>query len=65
MTARRVILEMGAGNDLLRSIPMGRAGTASEIAELAGFLASKEAAYLTGQWLAVDGGLDSLAEDCF
>ena len=38
---------------------------ATQIAELAGFLASKEAAYLTGQWLAVDGGLDALSEDCF
>ncbi len=64
-TALTAELPESVRNDLLRSIPMGRAGTASEIAELAGFLASKEAAYLTGQWLAVDGGLDSLAEDCF
>jgi NAD(P)-dependent dehydrogenase (short-subunit alcohol dehydrogenase family) len=44
---------------------MGRAGTASEVAALVEFLASKQAGYVTGQWLAVDGGLDSLAEDNF
>lgn len=51
--------------DLLSAIPMGRAGTAAEVAELVGFLASKQSAYITGQWLAVDGGLDALAEDNF
>ena len=51
--------------DLLSTIPMGRAGTAAEVAELVGFLASKQSAYITGQWLAVDGGLDALAEDNF
>lgn len=51
--------------ELLSTIPMGRAGTASEVAALVEFLASKQAGYVTGQWLAVDGGLDSLAEDNF
>jgi glucose 1-dehydrogenase len=38
-------------------IPMGRAGTADEIAAAAAFLCSDEAAYITGQTLYVDGGL--------
>jgi glucose 1-dehydrogenase len=38
-------------------IPMGRAGEAWEMAAAAAFLASDEAAYITGQTLFVDGGL--------
>lgn len=38
-------------------IPMGRAGTAEEMAEAAAFLCSDLAAYITGQTLFVDGGL--------
>ena len=38
-------------------IPMGRAGTAEEMAGVAAFLASEQAAYMTGQTLFVDGGL--------
>jgi NAD(P)-dependent dehydrogenase (short-subunit alcohol dehydrogenase family) len=37
-------------------IPMHRKGTPEEVAALALFLASKEAAYITGASLAVDGG---------
>jgi len=37
--------------------PMGRMGTAWDVAKAAAFLASDEAAYITGQCLAVDGGL--------
>lgn len=38
-------------------IPMGRSGTAEEMAAAAAFLASDEAAYITGQTLFIDGGL--------
>jgi glucose 1-dehydrogenase len=38
-------------------IPMRRAGTSEEMAAVAAFLASDEAAYITGQTLFVDGGL--------
>jgi len=40
-----------------RHIPLGRAGEAEEMAAAAAFLASDEAAYITGQTLYVDGGL--------
>ena len=39
------------------AIPAGRLGTADEVARVAGFLASDESSYVTGQSLLVDGGL--------
>jgi glucose 1-dehydrogenase len=43
-------------------IPMGRAGTSEEMAAVVAFLASDEAAYITGQTLFVDGGLTLYAD---
>ena len=40
-----------------RHIPMGRPAEADEVAGIAVFLSSDEAAYMTGQTLFVDGGL--------
>ncbi len=40
-----------------KHIPMGRAGTSEEMAAITAFLASDDAAYITGQTLFVDGGL--------
>ncbi len=40
----------------LKSIPFGRMGTPDEIAEVALFLASPHARWITGQSIAVDGG---------
>ncbi|MEH6547250.1 MAG: SDR family oxidoreductase [Sneathiella sp.] len=38
-------------------IPMGRYGRAEEVSSLVGYLASDNAAYITGQNLRIDGGL--------
>ena len=40
-----------------RSTPLGRIGEPEEIGDLVAFLASERAAYITGQAIAVDGGL--------
>jgi 3-oxoacyl-[acyl-carrier protein] reductase len=41
----------------LEQIPLGRYGQPSEVARIARFLVSEEAAYITGQVIQVDGGL--------
>lgn len=43
------------------SIPMGRAGSGAEVAGVAAFLASDDAAYITGQVITIDGGLTAQA----
>jgi glucose 1-dehydrogenase len=43
-------------------IPVGRAGTADEMAGVTCFLASDDAAYITGQTIFVDGGLTLFAD---
>ena len=43
-------------------IPLGRAGTADEMAGVCAFLASEDAAYITGQTIFVDGGLTLYAD---
>ncbi len=42
---------------LLRTIPLGRLGAADEIGQAVAFLASDEAAYITGETLHVNGGM--------
>jgi 3-oxoacyl-[acyl-carrier protein] reductase len=42
---------------LLRNIPLGRMGKPEDIAKVVGFLCSPEADYITGQVIAVDGGM--------
>ena len=42
---------------MLSAVPLGRAGTPEDVAHAVAFLASEQAAYITGQVLAVDGGM--------
>jgi 3-oxoacyl-[acyl-carrier protein] reductase len=43
--------------DIARMVPMKRAGTPGEVADLIGFLASTQAAYITGQIISINGGI--------
>ena len=45
--------------ELVNLIPAKRFGTAEEVADLAGFLASKSSAYITGQVISINGGMYS------
>lgn len=42
---------------IARMVPMKRAGTPSEVADLIGFLASSQAGYITGQIISINGGI--------
>ncbi len=44
-------------NETMKMIPLGRWGTAEEVAHAVAFFASDEAGYITGQTLNVDGGM--------
>ena len=44
-------------NALLAQIPLGRLGTPEDVAGLVAFLASEDAAYITGSTFTIDGGL--------
>lgn len=56
-TAMTAVLTEDDKDKLLHDVPLKRLGLPSEIAYLVRFLASDQAAYITGQVLQVDGGL--------
>jgi 3-oxoacyl-[acyl-carrier protein] reductase len=45
---------------LLANVPAGRLGSSQEVAAAVSFLASEEAAYMTGSTLHVNGGMAML-----
>jgi 3-oxoacyl-[acyl-carrier protein] reductase len=56
-TARRLGTEIGSVRTAtLEAIPLGRYGTPNDIGELVSFLASDQAAYITGTGIRCDGG---------
>lgn len=42
---------------ILPNVPLGRLGNPTDVAQLVAFLASDDAAYITGQCIRIDGGL--------
>ncbi|MGX1497548.1 3-oxoacyl-[acyl-carrier protein] reductase [Labrenzia sp. MBR-25] len=56
-TAMTDVLNDKQKESILTSVPAGRLGTSAEIAAAAVYLASDEAAYVTGQTLHVNGGM--------
>ena len=43
--------------EIARMVPMKRAGTPTEVADLIGFLASEQAAYISGQIISINGAM--------
>jgi 3-oxoacyl-[acyl-carrier protein] reductase len=56
-TAMTAVLDQKQRDAMLTQIPLGRAGTDQDIANAVRFLASDEAAYITGHVLDVNGGM--------
>jgi 3-oxoacyl-[acyl-carrier protein] reductase len=45
------------GNEQKKQVPLGQFGTPQDVAELVAFLCSREAGYITGEVIGVDGGM--------
>ncbi|WP_158743337.1 SDR family NAD(P)-dependent oxidoreductase [Acidisphaera sp. L21] len=55
----KLVHSVAIRTDYYDAIPLGRYGTTEEMANLVGFLCSKEGSYLNGQALANDGGFEA------
>jgi 3-oxoacyl-[acyl-carrier protein] reductase len=55
--ATRMSADSFDASAIARLVPMQRAGTATEVASLAGFLAGDGAGYITGQVVSINGGM--------
>lgn len=51
------VIPEGSRQEILRSIPMGMVGNTADIAEAVLFLSSEQSKYVSGQTLAVNGGM--------
>lgn len=54
---KKLMQNKGEMQALLKNIPLNRLGTVDDVAELAAFLASDKAGYITGATYVIDGGL--------
>jgi len=54
------VASKGRASRAATPIPLGRQGTAWEVAYATAFLLSDESSYITGQSLVIDGGLSNL-----
>ncbi len=57
LTEMTEVVSDSAKQAFLNVIPMKRAGKAEDVANVASFLASEDASYITGQVICVDGGM--------
>ncbi len=55
----KLVHSVAIRTDYYDTIPLGRYGTCEEMANVVGFLCSKEASFVNGQALANDGGFDA------
>ena len=55
----KLVHSVAIRSDYYDTIPLGRYGSIEEMANTVGFLCSKDASFINGQFLAVDGGFDA------
>ena len=55
----KLVHSVAIRSDYYDTIPLGRYGSTEEMANLVGFLCSKEASFVNGQYVANDGGFDA------